>query len=470
MRMIDLLPSPAGGRRAGGEGSGMHRLLQKVRSTIFALIIVSICQPANAADLLEIYHLAQTNDPTFEAARYTLESVQQRIPQARAGLLPVIAANGNKNHTRSSASYDGAPALARDVNSRVWTLQLTQPLIRVQNVFAYTESEALVEQATAQFAQAEQELILRVAQAYFDVVVAEESIAVAEAQVHAMGEQLAIASRGFETGTTTITDVHEARSRIALARSQRVAAVNELETKRSELEKIIGQSTSPLSVLQASVVAPKPEPNDPQAWVGQARNNHPAVRAQQAALTAAEATINKSRSEHLPTLDLTASYGGNDASGNIASPVDYTTSAKSRVVGVQFSMPLFSGGATSAKVAEAEAIRYKTRADLEVARRQAGADARQAYAGIINGLAQIEALNSAVESGKNAVKGNQVGYKLGIRINIDVLNAEQQLYTSQRDLTKARYDMLFQGLKLKAAAGVLGEADLGVINGLLVRK
>lgn len=139
-------------------------------------------------------------------------------------------------------------------------------------------------------------------------------------------------------------------------------------------------------------------------------------------------------------------------------------------IGVQFSMPIFSGGATSAKVAEAVAIHYKTRANLEAARRQAGADARQAYAGIANGLAQIEALDSAVESGKNAVKGNQVGYKLGIRINIDVLNAEQQLYTSQRDLTKARYDTLFQGLKLKAAAGVLGEADLGVINGLLVRR
>ena len=137
------------------------------------------------------------------------------------------------------------------------------------------------------------------------------------------------------------------------------------------------------------------------------------------------------------------------------------------MVGVQLNIPIYSGGATSAKVAEASANRFKTRADLETARRQAASDARVAYAGIANGLAQIEALDSAVVSGQSAVKGNQVGYSLGIRINIDVLNAEQQLYTSQRDLTKARYETLFQGLKLKAAAGVLSEEDLAVINGML---
>lgn len=434
------------------------------------LIVMTISLPACAADLLEVYRLARSNDPTFEAARYTLEAVQQKLPQARAGLLPVVTANGNDNRTRANTTFNDTPSLARDVRTWIWTLQLTQPLIRVQNLYAYSESESLVAEAAAQFAQAEQDLILRVAQAYFDVVVAEESIAVAEAQVRAMGEQLAIAKRGFEAGTTTITDVHEAKSRVELARSQRVTALNELETKRSELEKVAGQVPNQLSVLRPSIVTPKPEPDEPQAWIGQAKENNPVVKAQKAALSAADATVSKSRAEHLPTLDLTASYGGNYASGSLTTPVDYTTLANSKVVGVQFSMPIFSGGATSAKVAEVIANRYKIQADLEAARRQAGADARQAYAGITNGLSQIEALESAVESGKSAVKGNQVGYKLGIRINIDVLNAEQQLYASQRDLTKARYDTLFQGLKLKAAAGALSEADLSTINGLLAPR
>lgn len=349
-------------------------------------------------------------------------------------------------------------------------MQLTLPVIRLQNLFAYKESESLVAQATAQFAQAEQDLILRVAQAYFDVVVAEEGIAVTDAQLRAMREQWAIARRGFEAGTTSITDVDEAQSRVDLARSQRVTALNDLEIKRSDLEKVVGQVPMTLSVLRPSVVAPKPEPADPAAWIAQARENHPAVLAQQAALAAAESGVNKNRAEHLPTLDMTASYGGNYASGSLTTPIDYTTQAKSRVVGLQLNVPIFAGGATNAKVAEAIATRYKTRADLEGARRQAGSEARQAYAGIANGLAQIEALGSAVTSGQSAVKGNQIGYKLGIRINIDVLNAEQQLYTSQRDLIKARYDTLFQGLKLKAAAGVLSEEDLSVINRLLMPR
>lgn len=443
----------------------MRRLSWRPAAVAWLAAVFAV--PAGAADLLEIYGLAQAGDPTFESARHSLEAVQQRLPQARAGLLPVVAANGTDNRTWANTTFSNTARLERDVHTWNWSLQLTQPLVRVQNFYAYSEAEAVVEQASAQFAQAEQDLILRVAQAYFDVVVAEESIAVAEAQVKAMGEQLAIAKRGFEAGTSAVTDVHEAKSHLDLARAQRVGARNDLENKRSELEKLVGELPPSLSRLRPSVVAPTPEPNDPQAWVSQAKENHPTVRAQRAALAAAEATVSKNRAEHLPTLDLTASYGGNSASGSLTTPANFSTLARTKAAGVQLSIPLFAGGATSAKVAEALANRSKTQADLEAAKRQAGTDAKQAFAGIANGLAQVEALESAVDSGRSAVTGNQRGYQLGIRINIDVLNAEQQLYTSQRDLAKARYDTLLQGLKLKAAAGVLGEADVATINGLL---
>ncbi|WP_301102072.1 TolC family outer membrane protein [Propionivibrio sp.] len=446
----------------------MKRLKRLMYRTVCAgLSAIMPLGLACAADLLDVYRLAQLNDPGFEAARYTLAAAQQKIPLARAGLLPVVAATGNDGRTQANTAFSTAPALQRDVNTWNWTLQLTQPVIRIQNLYAYSESESIVEQATAQFAQAEQELVLRVARVYFDVVVAEDGIAVADAQLRAMGEQLAIAKRGFQAGTTTVTDVHEAQSRIDLARAQRVAALNELETKRSELEKVVGQLPTRLAVLRPSVVAPRPAPDDPEAWISQAKDNNPLVRAQQAALMAAESAVKKFRSEHLPTVDFTASYGGNYASGSLTTPVDYSTQARSKALGVQLNIPIFSGGATNARVAEAVSNRHKTRADLEAARRQAASDARQAYAGITNGLAQIEALDSAVLSGESAVKGNQVGYTLGIRINIDVLNAEQQLYTTQRDLSKARYETLFQGLKLKAAAGVLSEDDLSALNGLL---
>ena len=278
---------------------------------------------------------------------------------------------------------------------------------------------------------------------------------------------MALAKRGFEAGASAITDEHEAKSRVDLARSQRIAALNELEAKRAELEKVVGQETRVLAALQPAVVVPKPQPDNARDWIAQARENNPAVLAPQAAVGAAEATVRKSRAEYTPTLDLVASYGKNYASGNPSTVLDYESRIESTQVGVQLSVPIYSGGVTNARVKESIANVGRATAELEVARRKAGTDARQAYAAVVNGLAQIEALESAVESSSSSVKGNKVGYKLGIHMNIDVLNAEQQLYTAQRDLVKARYDTLFQGLKLKAAAGILSEADVTLVNQLL---
>ena len=434
---------------------------------IVVLALSCISLSAHAEDLLEIYRLAQGNDPTFEAARYAFEAAQEKIPQARAGLLPMLNLNGNNNATVASSKFTDTPLVERDVHAWTWSLQLTQPLIRLQNIYAYRESKSLVEQARAQYIQAEQDLILRVTNAYFEVLIAQGGIEVADAQVKATGEQLALAQHGYQAGTNAITDSHEAKSRSDLARSQRIAALNELEVKRAELEKVIGRSANTLAVLQPAVVVPKPQPDDARAWIEQARENNPAVLAPQAAVHVAEAEVSKNRAEYSPTLDLTASYGNNYSSGNVGTPSNFATRAKSSQAGLQLTIPLYAGGTTHSRVIEAIALRNKAAAELEVARRQSGADARQAYAAIVNGLAQIEALESAVESSNSAVKGNQIGYKLGIHLNIDVLNAQQQLYTAQRDLLKARYDTLFHGFKLKAAAGVLAESDVVEVNGLL---
>jgi outer membrane protein len=441
--------------------------LMLVRYAAGLLALAGVSLPAHSADLLEVYRLAQDNDPTFEAAHYAYVAAQQKIPQARAGLLPVVNITGNDNATRVSSQFSNSPQVSRDIQAWTWTLQLTQPLIRMQSIFAYRESESLVDQARAQYAQAEQDLILRVTQAYFDVLVAQESIVVADTQLKAAEEQLALAKRGFETGANAITDVHEAKSRIDLARAQRIAALNELEAKRAELEKIVGDAPATLAALLPAEVVPKPQPDDVKAWVDQARDNNPAVQAPKAALKTAEAEISRNRAEYLPTLDLVASYGQNYSSGTPNLPNDFSTRANTSQAGLQLTVPLFAGGATNSRVTEAIANKNKAAAELETARRQAGTDAKQAYSAIVNGLAQIEALESAVDSSRSAVKGNQIGYKLGIHINIDVLNAEQQLYSAQRDLVKARYDTLLQGLKLKAAAGILTESDVVVVNGLL---
>jgi outer membrane protein len=423
---------------------------------------------AHGANLLQIYRLAQSNDPIFESARYTLAAAQHKIPQARAGLLPVISLNGNENNTTASSVFGSDPAVRREINAWSLTLQLTQPLVRIQNIYSYNESTYLNEQAQAQLKQAEHDLILRVTQAYFEVLIAQESIDVSVAQLKAAEEQLALAKRGFETGVNAITDIHEAKSRADLAYSQRITALNDLEAKHAELEKILGQETKQIAPLQSIVRVPKPQPDNVREWLEQARISNPSVLAAQAALNAAESAVKKNRAEHAPTLDLVASHGLDYSSGNVSTPSDFQTRTLSNKVGIQFTVPLFAGGGVNARVGEAIANVGKAAAELEIARRKAGADAKQAYSAIVNGLVQIEALESAVQSSNSAATGKKAGYKLGVNKNIDVLNASQQLYTAQRDLVKSRYDTLLQGFRLKAASGILSEEDVYQVNQLLV--
>jgi outer membrane protein len=415
-----------------------------------------------------MYQLALRNDPTFEVARYTLKAAQQKYPQAIAGLLPTVNANGVNNFTNAQYQFSNASSIDRNVHAWNWSLQLTQPLIRLQNLYAYDEAKVILEQAQAQYNLAEQDMILRITGAYFGLLASREGIKVAEAELSATEEQRELAKRGFEKGLVAMTDVREAQSRADLARSHLVAAQNELDAKDAELGKIVDEVPEQLAALDPAVNIPAPQPNQQKLWVAQAHDNNSAVLAAQFGLLAAEALVGKTRAEHTPTLDLVAAYGEDYSSGSTRLQTDFASRGRSRQIGVQFSVPLFAGGATSSHVGEAVANKYRAGAELEVAHRQATTDARLAYAGVVNGLSQITALTSTVESSQSAVEGNHAGYKLGIYSNINVLNAVQQLYTAKRDLVKARYDTLFQALKLKAAAGSLSEADLLNTNALLL--
>jgi outer membrane protein len=434
------------------------------------IILASINLPASALDLLQTYRLAQSNDPEFESAHYAYSATSQKLPQARAGLLPVININGNENNNYASSWFDQNPAVYREVNSWSLSLQVTQPLFRAQNYFAYTEAEMQAEQAREQFIMAQQDLILRVTDAYFSVLIAQESIEVADAQVKAADIQLSLVTHGLSAGLNAITEVHEAKARSDLARAQQINALNDLESKKADLEKILGQESSTLSPLKPSVILPRPEPENINIWLEQARENNPAVLAAKSSAGAAEASIKKSRSDHAPTLDLVASHGVDYSSGSVSTPTDMQTYTHSTKVGVQFTIPLYAGGGTDARVSEAISNLGRANAELELSRRKAAAEAKQAYAAIINGLAQVSALESAVTSSESASKGKQAGYKLGLNMIVDVLNAEQQLYTAKRDLVKARHETLMQGFKLKAAAGTLSEEDVWQVNQLLVTK
>lgn len=438
----------------------------------YVLAVCMLIQPLSAfgIDLLEVYRQAHDFDPTYKTAGYAYASVRQKIPQARAGLLPVLSLIGGQNQTKAESKFSNTPQVNRDVKAWNWSLKLTQPLLRMQNIYAYSAAELLVTQAHAQFAQSEQDLILRVAQAYFDILVAQENIDVALAQIRSTDEQLELAKHGFDAGINAVTDVYEAKSRASLAQAEHVAALNELEVKQAELEKMLVQAPKALDALQSTVVIPRPQPDNVQSWVEQARESNPAVLASVAAVAASRAEISKNLAGHLPIVDLEASYGNNYFSGSVSTPSDFEMRSNSAKLGIQLTVPIFAGGATSSKVIEAVANKNKAESELEVARRQAATDAKKAYAAIVNGQVKIKALESAVESGKSAVDGNSAAYKLGIHMNIDVLNAEQQLYAAQRDLIKARYDTLFQGFKLKAAAGALSDLDVALVNKMLSRR
>jgi len=437
---------------------------------VIALGFGLFCSAGSAwsADFLCVYQLAEQNDPTLQSARYAYQAAAEKLPQAKAGLLPVLTINGNGSQARNNVEFPGVPPVSRPNRTWAWTVQVTQPLIRIANLYAYSEAEGIVAQAEAQYHLAEQSLILRVAQAYFDVNVAQESIVAADAQLRATEEQMAQAQHGFKDGTVAITDVHEAKSRMESARAQRIAALNDLQAKRAALEQIVGPLPEQLAGLRDDAYITPPAPQNALEWSDLARHNNPSVYAQEAVLATAEATIKRNRAEHLPTLDLVGSYGDNSSSSSVSNPVNYAERYKSGQIGLQLSIPIYSGGLVNSRVKEAIANRYKAEADLEVARRQAATDARVAYAGVINGLSQIDALQVAIDSGKSAVQGNQIGYKVGIRINLDVLTSQQQLYTAQRDYVKARYDTLLQGLKLKAAAGTLSPSDVLDINSLFI--
>ena len=425
----------------------------------------SLSSSLYAVDLMQVYRAAQENDPTFAAAQATLDAGREKLPQGRAGLLPSLTLSGNTVWNDNDITLRNTGALTNTrYNSHGYTLALSQPLFRWQNWIAYDQSKLQVMQAEANFTQARQDLILRVAQAYFDVLYATESLAAVRANKTAIAQQLESAQKNFEVGTATITDTHEAQARFDLASAQEIAAESDLEVKQSALQVIIGKHPGPLAQTRKEAELQPPQPRDMGAWVEAAEKNGIAVQLQQATAEIAAREVDKQRAGHYPTLDLVANKGSNStlvSSPNTMAETDFQN------IGVQLNVPLFAGGGTVSRQREAVANRAAAQSTLETARRASAQSARQYYLGVVNGLAQVKALKAAMISSQSALESNKLGYEVGVRINIDVLNAENQVYVTRRDLAKAVLDTLLSQLRLKAATAALGEEDVAAINALL---
>ena len=448
-------------------GRGSKRSTIRVVHVVLALLFL-LPIGARAFDLLDAYRLAVQNDPTIMGQRQDLAVAVDQVRISRSALLPSLGANSQLGRTGGPVSYTGMPLVDRTFNAVGWTVQLNIPLLHVQDIEAYRESHRLADQANAQFSVAEQDLIIRVVQAYFGVLVAQESLAAATAQIRAATEQRIAAKHRFDTGVGSITDVDEAATKAAMARYESLSARSEVQSKRADLEKIIGSFPDvTLLALRDDVRISAPDPAEVDPWVEHAREDNPSVMAGEAAVDAAGLEVERARAQRLPTLDLVGSYGRNYSSGNNVNPIDFATNAIAETAMLQFNMPIVDGGAMQGKIAQAGAKEEKAQAQLDAARRQVAVDARDAFEGVMDGLEQIRALRFALDAGIRAVTGNRKGYRVGLRTNLDVLDAQRQRYAAQRDLAKARYETLLQSLKLKAAAGALGIADLLRLNAML---
>lgn len=441
-------------------------MIRRLGGAAIAMVVGLAGASAGAADLEQIYREALANDATLAGALASRDAGLEKLPQARAGLLPSVSLSGNSNWNNADLSH---VPVTRKYNSNGWQVQLAQPLFRWQNWVQYKQGELQGTLAEAQYQLARQDLTLRAAQAYFDVLAAQDVLAAATALNEANGQQLALARKSFEVGTVTITDVHEAQSRSDLSSAQMLAAESDLEVKRNALQVLTAKAPEALKGLRKGVALSRPEPADIQSWVSAAEGGNLSVQAAQVVGEISGREVERNRAAHLPTVDLVASYGnavGSTAAfSGLAAPV--RTDTDTAVIGVQLSMPLFQGGAVNSRVREAASLRDKAAADLDVARRTAAQNARQAYLGVTSGLAQVKAYEAAQLSSTSALDANKLGYEVGVRINIDVLNAQSQLYDTNQKLAKARYDTLMAQLKLKAAAGNLGDEDIRAINALL---
>ncbi|MFN3544807.1 MAG: TolC family outer membrane protein [Thiobacillus sp.] len=419
-------------------------------------LTLTLAPAAHAANLSEVFRDAQAYDAQFAAARAAYQAGQEKSVQGRAGLLPNVNVGGNVRYNNVDSSLPNGDA---DFASNGLSLTAAQPIFRRQNQVVYEQSKNQVKIAELQFRAAEQALILRVAQAYFDVLQSQDNLAFIAAQKKAITEQLAAAKRNFEVGTATITDTHEAQARFDLAVAQEIAEQNTFNIRLRALEKLIGKPAGALDVLIDNPPI-KAEPGNIDEWAQRAAQGNLQTEIQRIAKAIADQEVERNRAGHLPTLDAVAGYTINNNQNFGTTQVDTRTAS----IGLELNLPLYQGGLTSSRVREAVANQDKARNELEAASREASLSARQAWLNVNSGAARVRALEQALVSTKAQLDSTKLGLDVGVRTNLDVLDAEQQVLSARRDLAGARYAYLLSGLALKAAVGTLAPTDLAEID------
>jgi outer membrane protein len=431
---------------------------------VYALLIIGVTlhTPLNAADLMDVYRDALEHDAEYAAARAAHMAAQEKLPQGRAGLLPTLTLAGVRR--RQLIDTNRGSEVTIDNTSLVITA--IQPLFRMENFVAYEQSKIQVMQADSQFIIAAQDLILRVVQAYFDVLITQFDVSVEEDQKKAIGQQLKQAKGSFEAGTSTIVDTYEAQARFDLTVSRLIVARNALEVNKRKLLKITGRFPDNLARLyerDLDLFALKYASMED--WLAVAEQNSLTIRVQQAVYEIAKKEVERAKAGHYPTLDLVALYSDQEGVGGAITGqgIDLT----SKEIGIQLNVPIFSGFAVQSRVREALANQDRVLQDMKNTRRDTALQVSEQYLNATNGLALVKARIQAVRSTQSQYESTKVGQEVGIRNEVDVLNARGLYSVAQRDLARAYYNLLISRLRLEAAAGELDEEDLVQINEVL---
>jgi outer membrane protein len=429
--------------------------------------------PLKAQSLYELYEIARGYDATFLAARAQNESATYRRAQADALRRPTVSLQLGAARTGTDPENNpNLPNLPDRGFGNVYegTLTATQPLFNRANSVTIDQADKALEVSRADLSLAEQDLIVRLSQAYFDVLVAIETLKTVQAAKVAFAEQLASAKRNFEVGTATITDAREAQSRFDLARAREIQADNDLQSKRIALEQLVGRSEVQPRPLVIPVALSATVPGTADDWVRLAEQSHPTIQRAQLALDVAKLEIDKAKAGHLPTVQLLGQLQQRQNDGVVglgtslgAVPGTYLNG----LIGVQLNLPLYAGSSVQNRIKEVTVLEDKARYDLDAARRAVVQATRQAYIGFRSSEAEVIALEAAEASSKLALEATEVGFRVGVRVNIDVLNAQSQLFQTQRDLMAARYAVLTNALRLRLASGTLSANDVQLINRLL---
>lgn len=430
----------------------------------------------SALNLKDIYTLALANDPNWAAARYVNTGAQEKLVQGKALFLPTINLNSNLSQSSTNIQYSGQTVFNNDnrserFNTLSYGINLNQPLYRKQNLVQYQAAQLEVNEADLQLAQAHQDLLLKTAQAYFDVLLAQDKLVLNQAQKQAIERQLALAQANFKNGVSTITDVDEAQAKFDAVLSQEIAITIDIENRKQALKLLTGQFPTKLYGIKADIPLQSPEAikgatvaNTQAAlhqWLDLAQQSNLTVQLKQLAFDLANKSIELNSAGHLPTLDAVANYTRTDANGGVNG---FGSDLNNTTVGLQLQIPLYQGGSVSSKVREAVAKQQKAKQEIEASRRKVELDTKQAYLEITSSIAQAHANEQTLRSTQSQLTSTTKSFKLGIRTNVDVLNAQQQVFNAKRELLQTHYTYLLGLLKLKYTSGLLSEDDLDEVN------